>query len=105
MGGARLVLGSSIRDLTGGFKCFRSEVLRSIRFGSISSRGYAFQVELTYRTARAGYRIVEIPIIFRERRAGASKMSGPIIAEAGWKIPLLRLEEFSPKRRRRAEVV
>jgi dolichol-phosphate mannosyltransferase len=97
---SRLVLGLAVRDLTGGFKCFRREVLEAIPLGSISSRGYAFQVELTYRAARAGFRIAEIPIVFHERRAGASKMSGPIVAEAGWKIPLLRLEELFPSRRR-----
>jgi dolichol-phosphate mannosyltransferase len=97
---SRLVLGLAVRDLTGGFKCFRREVLEAIPLGSISSRGYAFQVELTYRTARAGFRITEIPIVFHERRAGASKMSGPIVAEAGWKIPLLRLEALFPSRRR-----
>jgi dolichol-phosphate mannosyltransferase len=96
---ARLVLGIPIRDLTGGFKCFRREALEAIPLGSISSRGYAFQVELTYRAAQAGLRIVEIPIVFHERQAGASKMSGPIIAEAGWKIPLLRLKEIFPSRR------
>jgi dolichol-phosphate mannosyltransferase len=96
---ARLVLGIPIRDLTGGFKCFRREALEAIPLRSISSRGYAFQVELTYRAAQAGLRIVEIPIVFHERRAGASKMSGPIVAEAGWKIPLLRLEEIFPSRR------
>jgi dolichol-phosphate mannosyltransferase len=96
---SRLVLGLQVRDLTGGFKCFRREVLEAIPLGSISSRGYAFQVELTYRAAQAGFRIVEIPIVFHERRAGASKMSGPIVAEAGWKIPLLRLREIFPGRR------
>ena len=88
---ARLVLGLDVQDLTGGFKCFRREVLEGIPLESVSSRGYAFQVEMTYRAAQAGFRIVEIPICFCERRAGASKMSGMIVAEAAWKIPLLRL--------------
>ncbi len=88
---ARLVLGLGIQDLTGGFKCFRREVLERIPLESISSRGYAFQVETTYRAAQAGFRIKEIPICFRERRAGDSKMSGKIVAEAAWKVPLLRL--------------
>ncbi len=92
---ARLVLGLGVRDLTGGFKCFRREVLEAIPFAAISSRGYAFQVELTYRASRAGFRIAEIPICFHERRAGASKMSGKIVAEAAWKVPLLRLEKLS----------
>jgi len=88
---ARLLLGLAVQDLTGGFKCFRREVLESIPLESVSSRGYAFQVEMTYRAAQDGFRIAEIPICFRERRAGASKMSGRIVAEAAWKVPLLRL--------------
>jgi dolichol-phosphate mannosyltransferase len=96
---SRLALGLQVRDLTGGFKCIRREVLEAIPLDSISSRGYAFQVELTYHAARAGFRIVEIPIAFHERRAGASKMSGPIVLEAGWKIPLLRLQGLLASRR------
>jgi len=92
---ARLLLGLPVQDLTGGFKCFRREVLESIPLGSVSSRGYAFQVEMTYRAAQAGFTIVEIPICFHERRAGASKMSGKIVAEAAWKVPLLRLQRRS----------
>lgn len=88
---ARLVLGIPVGDLTGGFKCFRRKVLEAIPLELVSSRGYAFQVEMTYRAAKAGFRIVEVPICFRERRAGASKMSGGIVAEAAWKVPLLRL--------------
>jgi dolichol-phosphate mannosyltransferase len=90
---ARFVLGLGVRDLTGGFKCFRREVLEAIPFRAVSSRGYAFQVELTYRAAKAGFRIAEVPIRFRERRAGSSKMSGKIVAEAAWKVPLLRLRD------------
>ena len=88
---ARLVLGLPVRDLTGGFKCFRREVLEAIDLDSVDSRGYAFQVEMTYRTLRAGFQVVEVPIHFRDRRAGASKMSGKIVAEAAWRVPLLRL--------------
>jgi dolichol-phosphate mannosyltransferase len=88
---SRFVLGLSVQDLTGGFKCFRREVLEAIPLASVSSRGYAFQVEMTYRAVKAGFRVVEVPICFRERRAGASKMSGRIVAEAAWKVPLLRL--------------
>jgi dolichol-phosphate mannosyltransferase len=88
---ARYVLGLPVRDLTGGFKCFRREVLEAIPLGEIGSRGYAFQVEMTYRAAKAGFKIVEIPICFRERRAGRSKMDGRIVAEAVWKVPLLRV--------------
>jgi dolichol-phosphate mannosyltransferase len=87
---ARRALGLSVRDLTGGFKCFRRQVLETIPLGEIGSRGYAFQVEMTYRAAKAGFKIDEIPICFHERRAGASKMSGGIVAEAVWKVPLLR---------------
>jgi dolichol-phosphate mannosyltransferase len=88
---ARAVLGSSIRDLTGGFKCFRAESLRAIGLDSLSSDGYAFQVETTYRAAREGLRIEEVPIVFSERRAGRSKMSLAIGAEAVWRIPAMRL--------------
>lgn len=88
---ARLVLGLRIQDLTGGFKCFRRQVLETIPLDLVSSRGYAFQVEMTYRAAKAGFRIAEVPICFRERRAGASKMSRLIVAEAAWKVPLLRM--------------
>jgi dolichol-phosphate mannosyltransferase len=87
---ARLVLGLRVRDLTGGFKCFRREVLEAIRFDSVRSQGYAFQVELTYRAAQAGFRIVEVPIVFRDRQRGTSKMSWRIAAEAMWVVPLLR---------------
>ena len=88
---ARLVLGVGINDLTGGFKCFRRQVLERIDLGSIDSRGYAFQVETTYRAIKAGFRVVEVPITFRERRRGASKMNRGIIAEAVWRVPALRL--------------
>ncbi len=88
---ARLALGVEIHDLTGGFKCFRREVLEAIDLDSVRSRGYAFQVELTYRAIQNGFRVVEVPIVFRERRAGASKMNRAIIAEAVWRVPLLRL--------------
>ena len=87
---ARLVLGLSVRDLTGGFKCFRREVLEKIHFDTVRSQGYAFQVELTYRAVRAGFEVVEVPIVFRERRLGKSKMSWRIAAEAMWLVPLLR---------------
>ncbi|MDQ2629993.1 MAG: polyprenol monophosphomannose synthase [Actinomycetota bacterium] len=87
---ARLVLGVSVRDLTGGFKCFRREVLETIDLDAVDSRGYAFQVEMTYRTLKAGFDVVEVPIVFHERRAGDSKMSGGIVGEAAWRVPLLR---------------
>lgn len=87
---ARWVLGLRVRDLTGGFKCFRREVLEAIHFDSVRSRGYAFQVELTYRAVRAGFRVVEVPIVFRDRRRGQSKMSWRIAAEAMFVVPRLR---------------
>jgi dolichol-phosphate mannosyltransferase len=87
---ARLVLGLSVRDLTGGFKCFRREVLEAIHFDGVRSQGYAFQVELTYRAVQAGFRVVEVPIVFRDRERGTSKMSWRIAAEAMWLVPLLR---------------
>jgi dolichol-phosphate mannosyltransferase len=87
---ARWVLGLRVRDLTGGFKCFRREVLEAIHFDGVRSRGYAFQVELTYRAVRAGFRVVEVPILFRDRRRGQSKMSWRIAAEAMVLVPRLR---------------
>jgi dolichol-phosphate mannosyltransferase len=87
---ARLVLGLKVRDLTGGFKCFRREVLEAIDFDSVRSHGYAFQVELTYRAVRAGFRVQELPIVFRDRQRGQSKMSWRIAAEAMWLVPRLR---------------
>jgi dolichol-phosphate mannosyltransferase len=89
---ARWVLGLRIRDLTGGFKCFRREVLEAIDFESARSRGYAFQVELTYRAVRAGFAVVEVPIVFRYRQRGQSKMSWRIAAEAMWLVPRLRFK-------------
>ena len=88
---ARLVLGVKVRDLTGGFKCFRRKVLEAIDLDSISSRGYAFQVEMTYRALEHGFEVVEVPIVFRERRVGVSKMDRSIVAEAVWRVPWLRL--------------
>jgi dolichol-phosphate mannosyltransferase len=88
---ARAVLGSSIRDLTGGFKCFRAESLRRIDLDALAADGYAFQVETTYRAAREGLRIQEVPIVFSDRRAGRSKMSLAIAAEAIWRIPAMRV--------------
>jgi dolichol-phosphate mannosyltransferase len=87
---ARWVLGLKVRDLTGGFKCFRREVLEAIHFDSVRSRGYAFQVELTYRAVRSGFRVVEVPIVFRDRQQGQSKMSWRIAVEAMWLVPRLR---------------
>jgi dolichol-phosphate mannosyltransferase len=90
---ARFVLGLGVRDLTGGFKCFRREVLEAIDLDSIQAHGYAFQVEMTYRVIQQGFRVLEVPIVFRERRAGSSKMDRSIIVEAAWRVPLLRFGE------------
>ena len=87
---ARLVLGVKVRDLTGGLKCFRREVLEAIDLDSILSKGYAFQVEMTYRAIQRGFEVAEVPIVFRERQAGTSKMNRAIVAEAIWRVPLLR---------------
>jgi dolichol-phosphate mannosyltransferase len=89
-GYARRVLGVRIRDLTGGYKCFSADALRTIEFETVRSQGYAFQVELTYRALARGLRVQEIPITFRERSAGESKMSFRIAAEAMWLVPALR---------------
>ena len=88
---ARLLLGSTVRDLTGGFKCYRRRVLETIDLDSVSSRGYAFQIETTYRTLRAGFRVVEVPITFVDRTVGGSKMSRGIVLEAIWRVPALRI--------------
>jgi dolichol-phosphate mannosyltransferase len=87
---ARLVLGVSVRDLTGGFKCFRRHVLETIDRDAIAARGYGFQIEGTYRALRAGFRVVEVPITFADRRVGESKMSGAIVLEAMRQVPVLR---------------
>jgi dolichol-phosphate mannosyltransferase len=87
---ARLALGLPVRDLTGGFKCFRREVLEAIDLDTIEARGYAFQVETTYRALKAGFRVAEIPIVFRDRKDGTSKMSKSIVAEAMWRVPAMR---------------
>ena len=91
-GYARRLLGVDLRDLTGGFKCFRREVLEALDLDGVRSRGYAFQVELTYRAWRAGFRVKEVPILFTERRAGRSKMSRRIMLEAMWMVPRLRFD-------------
>ena len=94
---AQVVLGMRVRDLTGGFKCFRRAALEAIDLDALSAHGYAFQIETTYRVTRAGLRVQEVPITFVERRAGASKMTGSIVAEAIWRVPLLRLRALVGK--------
>ena len=88
---ARTVLGVGVRDLTGGFKCFHREVLERLDLEAVGADGYGFQIELTYRALKTGFRVEEVPIVFRERRAGSSKMSARIALEAVWRVPALRL--------------
>lgn len=87
---ARTLLGVGVRDLTGGFKCFRRRALEAIDLDAIAARGYAFQIETTYRALRAGCRVVEVPIVFVDRAVGGSKMSRSIVLEAVWQVPALR---------------
>jgi dolichol-phosphate mannosyltransferase len=89
---ARIILGVKVRDLTGGFKCYRRAVLEAIDLDAVDSKGYAFQIETTYRALRAGFKVVEVPITFADREVGGSKMSKTIVAEAVWKVPGLRLK-------------
>ena len=95
---ARLILGIGVRDLTGGFKCFRREVLERIGLETVTTAGYAFQIELTYRALRAGFRVAEVPIVFADRRVGQSKMTKTIVLEALWKVWLIRLSGWHPRR-------
>ena len=88
---ARVLLGVNVRDLTGGFKCYRRAVLERIDLDAVESKGYAFQIETTYRALRAGFKVVEVPISFADREVEGSKMSKAIVAEAIWKVPGLRL--------------
>jgi dolichol-phosphate mannosyltransferase len=88
---AQVLLGVHVRDLTGGFKCYRRAVLEGIDLDAVSSAGYAFQIETTYRAIRAGFRVVEVPITFVDREVGGSKMSRAIVLEGFWRVPVLRL--------------
>jgi dolichol-phosphate mannosyltransferase len=87
---ARTILGVPIHDLTGGFKCIHRRVLETIQLDTVRAEGYVFQIEVTYRAVLAGFRVREVPIVFRDRSVGTSKMSGRIAAEAMWAVPLLR---------------
>ena len=91
---ARAALGLPVKDLTGGFKCFRRIVLETINLDTIEARGYAFQVETTYRAIKEGFRVVEVPIVFRDRTDGTSKMSKSIVAEAMWRVPVMRFRRW-----------
>lgn len=88
---SRIILGIGVRDLTSGYKAFSRRALEAIDLGAVRSEGYSFQVEMTYRALLKGLRVVEIPIVFVDRRAGQSKMSRRIVAEAMWMVPALRL--------------
>ena len=88
---ARTVTGLPVWDATGGFKCFRRKVLEAIDLTAVKSNGYAFQIEMSFRAWKKGFRIVEIPIVFVDRTEGASKMSKAIVREAVWMVPRLRL--------------
>ena len=94
---ARTLLRVPIRDLTGGFKCYRRQVIETIELDTISARGYAFQIETTYRALRASFSVKEIPIVFSDRAAGGSKMGKRIVLEAIWKVPALKLGHWRPR--------
>ena len=95
---ARLILGIPVRDLTGGFKCFRRQVLESIDLPSVRSTGYAFQIELTYRALKRGFSVGEVPIVFADRRVGKSKMNRRIVAEALWMVWKIRFDGAANRR-------
>jgi dolichol-phosphate mannosyltransferase len=87
---ARTILGVHVHDLTGGFKCIHRRVLEAISLDTVRAEGYVFQIEVTYRALLAGFRVVEVPIVFRDRKVGTSKMSTRIALEAMWAVPHLR---------------
>jgi dolichol-phosphate mannosyltransferase len=87
---ARLILGVSVNDLTGGFKCIRREVLEAIDLPTIRAEGYVFQIEVTFRALLAGFTVCEVPIVFSDRTFGSSKMSARIALEAMWRVPFLK---------------
>jgi dolichol-phosphate mannosyltransferase len=99
---ARTLLGVPVRDLTGGFKCFRREVLEAVDLPSVECSGYAFQIELTWRAIRRGFRVVEVPIVFADRRVGRSKMSRRIVLEAIHKVWRMRSSRFARETARAA---
>ena len=101
---ARTVMGLRFRDLTGGFKCFRRHVLETIDLDGVTSKGYAFQIELTYRAHLAGFRIAEVPIVFPDRKVGQSKMSGRIVREAMLKVIKLRFDRALRRAAKGADV-
>jgi dolichol-phosphate mannosyltransferase len=90
---AGLVLSLGVHDLTGGFKCFRRTTLEGIDLDAVTAKGYGFQIEMTYRAIKNGATVREVPIVFRDRQAGVSKMNGTIVLEAAWQVPWLRFRE------------
>ena len=90
---ARTITGLPVRDATGGFNCFRREVLEALDLARVQSNGYAFQIELKVRAFRRGFRLVEVPIVFIERESGESKMSKRIVREAVWRVWWLRIQQ------------
>ena len=101
---ARTLLGVGVRDLTGGYKCFRRAVLEAIELDEVDAQGYQFQIEMTYRALLLGFRVVEVPITFADRLAGGSKMSRSIVLEAIRRVPLLRLQALRGRLPRSAGV-
>jgi dolichol-phosphate mannosyltransferase len=87
---AQIVLGAPVKDLTGGLKCFRAQALRALGYRDVRSRAYGFQIEVPYRALRHGQTVVEVPIVFRNRRLGRSKMTARIAFEAAWRVPAIR---------------
>jgi len=88
---SRVITGIPIKDLTGGYKCFRRQVLEALDLSRVKSDGYGFQIEINYKAWRKGFRIREIPILFVDRRAGESKMNQRIVWEAAWMVWRLRI--------------
>jgi dolichol-phosphate mannosyltransferase len=101
---ARTLLGVGVRDLTGGYKCFRRAVLEAIELDAVDAQGYQFQIEMTYRALLLGFEVVEVPITFADRVAGGSKMSRSIVFEAMRRVPLLRVQAMRGKLPRGAGV-
>jgi dolichol-phosphate mannosyltransferase len=90
----RLITGLPVNDATGGFKCFRRRALEAVRLDKVRSDGYSFQIEMSFKIWRKGFRIVEIPIVFVDRRAGVSKMNRKIVWEAAWMVWRLRFNDL-----------
>ena len=95
----RTVLGMPVYDCTAGFKCYSNKVLKTIDLDNVEMKGYGFQIEMKYSTYKLGFKIAEVPIIFVNRKAGTSKMSGSIFGEAFWGVLKLRFRKILPKSR------